>query len=255
MSRITAQHLIFSKARGVFIANRTFARAEKLALSLGEAWPLELDDALERIHEFDICIIAASGNNFIIQKQHFKDYLKKRYGKLSVMVDISVPRKIDPTISELDNLFLFNVDDLDFVMEKNRKKRKQAASIAEKIIESEVQDYMFTCKQKENLANVGKFHSWVKNVVDYEVSRYIKEIHKGKKVGFHVISDAVAKKLVSYTAFLAKNNVKMENEENSVGDLLEILFKLSNQPLLPENIQKEDNILKFPIKNKINEIK
>lgn len=252
MSRITAQHLIFSKAKSIFIANRTFARAEKLALDLGEAWPLELDDAIQRIHEFDICISAASGNDFIVQKLHFKDYSKKRHGKLSVMVDISVPRKIDPAVSEIDNLFLFNVDDLDSVMEKNRETRKSAALLAEKIIESEVQDYIFTCKQKENLANVGKLHSWVKNVVDYEVSRYIRDINNGKKIEQYVISDAVAKKLVSYAAFLAKNNVKIENEENSVGDLLEFLFKLSEQPLLPENIQKEDNIFKFPIKNKIN---
>jgi glutamyl-tRNA reductase len=252
MSRITAQHLIFSKARSIFIANRTFARAEKLALDLGEAWPLELDDAIQRIHEFDICISAASGNDFIIQKSHLKDYPKKRHGKLSVMVDISVPRKIDPAVAELDNLFLFNVDDLDSVMEKNRETRKSAALLAEKIIEAEVQDYIFTCKQKENLANVGRLHSWVKNVVDYEVSRYIRDINNGKKIEQHVVSDAVAKKLVSYAASLAKNNVKVDNDEYSVGDLLEFLFKLSEQPLLPENVQKEDNVFKFPIKNKIN---
>jgi glutamyl-tRNA reductase len=252
MSRITAQHLIFSKARSIFIANRTFARAEKLALDLGEAWPLELDDAIQRIHEFDICISAASGNDFIIQKSHLKDYSKKRLGKLSVMVDISVPRKIDPSISDLDNLFLFNVDDLDSVMEKNRESRKNAALLAEKIIEAEVQDYIFTSKQKENLANVGRLHSWVKNVVDYEVSRYIRDINNGKKIDQHVVSDAVAKKLVSYVAFLAKNNVKVENDENSVGDLLEFLFKLSEQPLLPENILKEENVFKLPINNKIN---
>ncbi len=252
MSRITAKHLIFSKARSIFIANRTFARAEKLALDLGEAWPLELDDAIQRIHEFDICISAASGNDFIIQKSHLKDYPKKRHGKLSVMVDISVPRKIDPAVSTFDNLFLFNVDDLDSVMEKNRESRKNAALLAEKIIEAEVQDYIFTSKQKENLANVGRLHSWVKNVVDYELSRYIRDINNGKKIDQHVVSDAVAKKLVSYAAFLAKNNVKVENDENSVGDLLEFLFKLSEQPLLPENIQKEDNVFKLPIKNKIN---
>lgn len=252
MSRITAQHLLFSKAKSLFIANRTFAKAEQLALELGQAWPLELEDALQRIHEFDICISAASGSQFIIQKMHMKDYSKKRYGKLSVMVDISVPRKIDPDISELDNLFLFNVDDLDLVMEKNRETRKSAALLAEKIIESEVQDYLITARQKENLANVGRLHSWVKNVVDYEVTRYLRDIHNGKKIDPNVISDAVAKKLVSYAAYLAKNNIKVENDESSVGDLLEFLFKLSEQPLLPENIQKEDNVFKLPTKNKMN---
>lgn len=252
MSRITAQHLLFSKAKSLFIANRTFAKAEKLALELGQAWPLELEDAVQRIHEFDICIAAASGNQYLIQKNHMKEYSKKRYGKLSVMVDISVPRKIDPDISSLDNLFLFNVDDLDLVMEKNRESRKTAALLAEKIIEFEVQDYLITTKQKENLANVGRLHSWVKNVVDYEVTRYIRDINNGKKIDSNVISDAVAKKLVSYAAYLAKNNIKIETEESTVGDLLEFLFHLSEQPLLPENIQKEDNVFKFPIKNKMN---
>ena len=49
--------------------------------------------------------------------------------------------------------------------------------------------------------------------------------------------------------FYKKNNMKIENEENTVGDLLEFLFNLSEQPLLPENIQKEDNLFKLPLKN------
>ena len=253
MSRITAQHLLFSKAKNLFIANRTFAKAEKLALELGQAWPVELDDAIQRIHEFDICISAASGNHYLIQKAHMKDYSKKRNGKLSVIVDISVPRKIDPLISDLDNLFLFNVDDLDHVMEKNRESRKSAALLAEKIIENEVHEYLITTKLKENLANVGRFHSWVKNVVDYEVTRLLRNINNGKKIDPNVISDAVAKKLVSHVAYLAKNNIRVENEETSVSDLLEFLFKLSEQSLLPENVKKVDhNVFNLPTKNKMN---
>lgn len=61
----------------------------------------------------------------------------------------------------------------------------------------------------------------------------------------------MAKKLVSHVAFLARNNVKSENDEDSVGELLEFLFNLSNQPLLPENIQKDENVFKFPIKNRL----
>lgn len=251
ISRITAQHLIFSKAKSLYIANRTFAHAEKLALDLGDAWPIELDDAIERIHEFDICISAVSGNDFIIRKSHLKNYSKKRHGKLSVIVDISVPRKIDPSISDFDNLFLFNIDNLESVLEKNREARKNAALKAEKIIEAEIQDYILICKQKENLANVGRFHSWVKHVVDYEMSRYVRDIKNGKKIDQNVVSDAVAKKLVSNAAFLAKNNIKIEAEESSVGDILEFLFNLSKQPLLPENAHKEGNIFKFPIKNKV----
>lgn len=251
MARITAQHLLFSQAKSIFIANRTFMNAEKLALDLGQAWPLELDLALNKISDFDICIAAAGGSQFLLEKIHFKDYSKKRYGKLSVLVDISVPRKIDPQIAEIENLFLFNVDDLDSVMEKNRESRKVAANVAEKIIENELQDYLFTEIQKQNLANVGKFHSWVKNVVDYELNRYFKEINQGKKIAPKVISDAIAKKLVSSPAVLAKNNNKTNSSDETVGDLLEFLFKLSEQPLLPENIYKEENLLKFPIKNKI----
>lgn len=255
MARITAQHLLFSQAKNVFIANRTFINAEKLAMDLGKAWPLDLESALEKIDEYDICIAAAGGSQYLLEKKHLKKYSKKRYGKLSVMVDISVPRKIEPSISEIENLFLFNVDDLDSVMEKNRESRLLAASHAEKIIENEIQDYIFTEIQKQNLANVGKFHSWVKNVVDYEVNRYLKEINNGKKVTPKIISDAIAKKMVSIPALLAKNNIKIESETETVGDLLEFLFKLSEQPLLPGNFNKDENILKFPLKNKIQENK
>lgn len=252
MARVVAQHLLFFKAKSVFIANRTFQHAEQLALELGNAWPLDLESALNRIHEFDISIAAASGAEFILHTNHLKNYPKKRQGKLSVFVDISIPRKIEPDIAKIENLFLFNIDDLDSIMEKNRASRKSAALLAEQMIHAEVQEYLFICKQKENLANVGRLHSWIKNVVDYELSRSLRDLQKGKEIDSQVVSDAVAKRLVSIAAHLAKNNIKTPNQEHSVGELLEFLFRLSEQPLLPEKNLKENNVLKFPSKHKIN---
>jgi glutamyl-tRNA reductase len=252
MARITAQHFLFSGAKHLFIANRNIVRAQRLAQDLGKVLPLDLQDVLCRIWDFDICIAAASGNEYLLHKSHLQDYAKKRNGNLSVMVDISVPRKIDPLVSEIESLFLFNVDDLDSVMEKNRQDRKAAAAQAEKIIEAEVQAYLFACHQKENLMNVGRFHSWVKAVVEHEIHRVFYDLNRGKKINKNAVCEAVAKKMVSHAAFLAKNNMRPLNGDNcSVADLLEFLFCLSRQPLsFRKKFYKEENVLPFSFDKK-----
>jgi glutamyl-tRNA reductase len=248
MAKVTAQYLLSSKIKHLVIANRTVPNARKLLEELNhpscEIMPLE--KAIFNIHDFDICIFAASGNQMLLTPKHLTRYSKKRSGNLSVMVDISVPRKVDPNVSQIENLFLFNVDDLNPIMEQNRLLRKIAASRAEVLIESEVSAFLALCEQKENLTCVGKFHSWLTNVINIETERYLKQLSAGKKETHKIIADAVAKKIISHAAQLAKTNSKPELVENSVGDLLEFLFNISNQPLLPENQKANSNVIELP---------
>lgn len=252
MAKITAQYLISHEIKGLTIANRTFSNAQKLSQALPhpQCFPMNLDQAITNIHDFDICLFAASGNQFLLEPKHVLKYTKKRGGNLSVMVDISVPRKVDPALANIENLFLFNVDDLNPIVEQNRSLRKMAAAQAEMIIESEVSAFVALCEQKENLASVGKFHSWLTNVVQLETERYLKQFSYGKKENPKVIADAVAKKIVSHAAQLAKANAKPDFTEYSVGELLEFLFNTSNQPLLPENQNKSNNVI--PLKRNVN---
>ncbi len=249
MAKLIAKNFQTYQVKSLFIANRTFGKAEKLASELGFAFPLELSQALQQIHEYDICVVAASGNNFIITKDILKNYEKKRKGSLSVFIDVSVPRKITPEANNMDNVFLFYIDDLDSIMEQNRSLRKKSAKEAELIIAREVQAYTALCEQKENLQNVAKMHNWLRQIINYEVERYLYDVARGKSTNPNIIADAVAKRVVSHTALLSRDNLKLDKPENSVGEMLEFLFNLSSQSLLEFTKDKQkENVIPLKIK-------
>lgn len=256
MARITSQYLLSHRITDLAIANRSFGRAQDLAKDLNPSvcYAIDLQRAIETIHEFDVCFFAVAGNHTLLTPLDLAHYPKKRAGNLSVMVDMSVPRKVDPALSKIENLFLFNVDDLNPIVEQNRAFRKAAALQAERILDSEINAFHALQEQKENLSSVGKLHSWLTNVVNLETDRYLKK-HGIRSEDHHVIADAVAKKIISHAASLAKNNQKMENPDASVGEMIDFLFDVSQQPLLPENQKKEHNVIAFSNSDRLRKVK
>ena len=251
MAKIIAKNVAAQGVKSLYVANRTFEKVKKLSFEFDFIIPLNLSHALEQIHEYDICIVAASGNNFIITNDTLKNFRKKRKGNLSVFIDVSVPRKITPEAHEIDDLFLFYVDDLDRLMEKNRNIRKKSAKEAEHIIELEVQSYEAFNKQKENLSHVAKMHRWMKKTIDYEVNRYLYNLSLGKNIDPSVIANAVTKRIISHAALMSRTNKKLEYPAASVGDMLEFLFNLSSQNELEfKKKSHANNIVKIASKQK-----
>jgi glutamyl-tRNA reductase len=154
---------------------------------------------------------------------------RRRSGLPAVVVDISVPRNVDPELGKLKNIFVFDIDDLDKVMESSRQARKTAAAAAEKLIVDELAEFTSQQRQRENLVNIGKFHAWVRQVVIREITKSQKNSPQLDETQIGITADAVAKKLVSHPAFLARADLRIENEANSVGDVLQLLFKLSSE--------------------------
>jgi|GEM_PF-661769 len=227
MARITTQHLRACGAENLTIANRTLSRSQKLAEQIEHSQALLLETALTRLHEFDIIIAATSAQGFIVHKKHLETLLKRRSGVPIVIVDISVPRNVDPELGKLKNLFLFDVDDLDKVMESSRQARRKAAQEAEEIISAEVSEFLSQRRQRENLINVGRFHSLVRNVVEAEIKKSLSKSQSLDESQITITANAVAKKLVAQTAQLARADVRIDSEQDTIGQALGLLFNLS----------------------------
>ncbi len=228
MGRLAAQHLVSKGISGLTIANRTLEKASNIAVKLGPtAQSLPIEKALSNLGSYDIVIVATSSQGFVLEPKHLKNHAKARAGRTAVVVDISVPRNVDPALSQIESVFLFDIDDLDKIMHNNRLARMDAATEAEFIVQSEVEDFIAARKKRKELASVGKFHSWIQGLVAQEVEKSL----RGGKVDSKTIADAVAKKIVSSPALKAKSEFQVEENE-TVGGLLEKLFRLSEQPLL-----------------------
>ncbi len=137
MAELAAQHLKTNGIKELVVANRTLERAVDLAKTLdGRAISLqELDDALI---ETDIVISSTGAPNIIIEKEQVKKIMRPRRHRLLFFIDIAVPRDIDPRVNDIDNVYLFDIDELKEVVEENKAERQKEAVKAERIIESEV---------------------------------------------------------------------------------------------------------------------
>lgn len=137
MGELAAKNLHGSGVKQVTVMNRTFEKAEQLAAQFrGQAKPInELSSVLEKA---DILISSTGANDYVLTKQHLEAAHKKRKGLPLFLVDIAVPRDLDPAIDELDSVFLYDIDDLQGIVDANLEARKEAAEAIEVMIEGEI---------------------------------------------------------------------------------------------------------------------
>lgn len=140
MSELTAKHLSGAGAEEVLVANRTFARAQELA-SKFSGTPCSMQEAMQRLEEVDILISSTGAEGYVITSSQVAQSMKQRPDRPLFMIDIAVPRDIDPAISELQNVFLYDIDDLEGIVESNMEMRRGEAMKIEDMIEEEISSF------------------------------------------------------------------------------------------------------------------
>jgi glutamyl-tRNA reductase len=134
---IAAKHLREKGISRLALTNRTFERAEKLAKELNTA-VFPFDNFKEHLHKFDIIISATGSQDFILTKSDILHSMTKRNFEPVVIADIAVPRDIDPSCREIENVFYNDIDSLKIIVEQNLQRRRNEIPKVEKIISQEV---------------------------------------------------------------------------------------------------------------------
>jgi glutamyl-tRNA reductase len=152
-AELTAENLLKKKIKRLFISNRTKERADEMLVKLKnilrfEGETIAFEDISNRLHEVDIIISSTGSSDFIIKYDDFKKIYKKRSDSPMLIIDIAVPRDIDPDIKKFGNVFLKNIDDLKAIVDSNFEKRKEIIPLVEEIIRQEAVN----------------FHSWFNNL-------------------------------------------------------------------------------------------
>ncbi|HDY88671.1 MAG TPA: glutamyl-tRNA reductase, partial [bacterium] len=141
MAELAARHLINNGVKDVYVTNRTIARAEELATEFnGKVIPFE--SFIQELQHTDIVICSTGAPHYILMKDHVHQTMKARKQKSVFIIDISVPRNIDPEINDLDNVYLYDVDNLQGVIETNIQERAKEAEKAEKIVNEEIGSFL-----------------------------------------------------------------------------------------------------------------
>ncbi len=141
MAELAARHLINNGVKKVFVTNRTAARAEELAAEFhGKAIPFE--NFTRELLYTDIIICSTGASCYILKKEQMHRIMKERKQKPMFIIDISVPRNIDPLINDLDNVYLYDIDNLQGIIETNINERAKEAEKAEKIVDEEIDSFL-----------------------------------------------------------------------------------------------------------------
>ncbi|MEE8574592.1 MAG: glutamyl-tRNA reductase, partial [Thermodesulfobacteriota bacterium] len=166
-AELAARHLLSSGVREIMITNRTYEKAVNLARDFSGT-AIMLREFPHFIKDADIVIASTAAPKFIIKPDMIKEVLKERRHKPMFFIDISVPRNIDPSVNNLDGAYVYDVDDLQGVVDANLKERSKEAGEAEEIVVEEI----------------GNFYRWVKalNVVPTIIAlrQMCDEIRKGE---------------------------------------------------------------------------
>jgi glutamyl-tRNA reductase len=148
MSEAAARHLRRCGASRILVTNRTQERALEMARVFdGEVVPYT--SFVAALPQVDIVIASSAAPHFILAKDQMKKVIEARRNRPVFLIDIAVPRNIDPAVNELDNVFLYDIDDLQRVVTGNLQHRQEIAGQAELIIEEEVEQMIARLKTRE----------------------------------------------------------------------------------------------------------
>lgn len=211
---LVAQHLKAQGVRNEAFANRSLARAQQLAQSM-EGNAMSLPDMQENLADYDIIISAVASPEPILEAAQVGLALKKRKRHPVFMLDLGIPRNIDKAVGEHEDVYLYNLDDLQQVVEQNIGHRQQESLLAETIIDRQSHEYM-NWLQAETAVDVLKTMRCKAQAVEEEaVEKALKELKSGQdpeKV-IKCLAHRMRRKLLHYPSIRLKEAGKKQDDE------------------------------------------
>ncbi|HEX5884846.1 MAG TPA: glutamyl-tRNA reductase [Pyrinomonadaceae bacterium] len=175
MAELSARHLVNAGVSRVIIANRTEETARKIADEFG-AMIVSLEHLDRFLAEADMVICSTGAPTFVLTEEQTRKALERRRNRPTCMIDISVPRNIDPAVGNVPNVFLFDIDDLESVISSNIREREREAERAELIVQSEVMQFQQTLRLMDAGPTIGALREKLQDVARAELARQRKKL-------------------------------------------------------------------------------
>ena len=207
---LVARHLRDKQISSITVANRTLSRAQELAADFS-ADAILLSDIHDYLPHADIVISSTASQLPVLGKGAVESALKKRKHKPIFMVDIAVPRDIEPEVETLDDVYLYTVDDLQEVIQDNLRARQSAADLAQGIIDQEADSWS---RQQRSLAvvdTIRAFRDSVEKIRDEEVGKALQSLQRGQDS--ESVIETLARNLTNKLMHKPTTKLKQASEE------------------------------------------
>jgi glutamyl-tRNA reductase len=225
MIELCATHFAAQGPARITVANRTLERAEALAHRFS-ARAIELRELAAQLHEHDIVVSCTASSLPILGKGMVERALKARRRLPMFMVDLAVPRDIEPEVGELDDVFLYTVDDLKGIVQGNLDARRSAVEQAEAIIDTQVGQFMHWMQVRQSVPLIRALRDKAEDARRYEVERALRLLAKGDdpKQVLETLSQGLTNKLMH--APTQALNEATGDERRTLAETLARLFRI-----------------------------
>ncbi|RWX48664.1 glutamyl-tRNA reductase [Candidatus Electrothrix marina] len=230
MAELAAEHLVGQGIQEVVVANRTLERAMKLAARFkGRA--VGLDEVVEQLLDVDILISSTGAEGLVLFKKDIASLMPRRRNRPLFFIDIAVPRDLDPKINTLENVYLYDIDDLNNVVEMNREQRDKEAIKARRIVEEETLKFQRWLDGMEVTPTIVDLRAVAESICQAELAKTLPRLNgissKERKYIERMASSIVGKMLHHPVQYLKTDHSCVDQAERIMQ--VRTLFQLNEQ--------------------------
>jgi len=228
MGELTAEHLHQQEVRQVFVANRSHERAQELAQRF-KGHAIHFDKVEQHLAECDIVVASTAAPHYVIEVEHVERALHARRGRNLFLIDLSVPRNIDPAITRLDGAYLYNVDDLQNVADANMELRHEKAVEAEEIVMREVEAFRKRLISQDAVPTIVELQIRLEEIRVTEMEKTLRKmgpISAEQRQAIETLTTQMINKILHYPILQLKDGSEEPQERESLRRTIRKIFGL-----------------------------
>ncbi len=228
MGELTAEHLHKQEVKQVFVANRSHQRAVELA-SRFDGQAVQFDALDEHLAACDIVIASTAAPHFVIEPVQVERALHARRRRNLFLIDLSVPRNINPSITDIDGAYLYNVDDLQNVADANLELRQQKATEAEQIVAREVEAFGRRLIAQDAVPTIVELQKRLEDIRAGELEKCLRKlgpITAEQRGAIEMLTTQMVNKILHYPILQLKDSSEEPHERESLRRTIRKIFGL-----------------------------
>lgn len=229
MAELAAEHLVGQGVRKVVVANRTLSRAVDLAKRFNGV-AVTLEEITTQLENVDIIISSTGATEVVISKEDVRPIMRSRRNKPLFFIDIAVPRDLDPELIDLENVFLYDIDDLTNVVEMNKSEREKEAVKATRIVDEEALKFHRWREGMSITPTIMAMRKKVEDICVTELERTLKRIDglsEAEQKSLEKMATSIAAKVIHDPLMYLKNTDCGRSNDSKIYHLRNI-FRLEN---------------------------
>ncbi|MBV8052431.1 MAG: glutamyl-tRNA reductase [Acidobacteriaceae bacterium] len=227
MTELAARHLLAHGAASIFVANRTYDRAIRLAQKFnGQA--IEFGRLYETCDRADIVITSTGAPHAIFRREHGELFLSRRKNRPMFFIDIAVPRDVDPEMNKVDGIFVYDIDDLQQAVASHVADRKKEAERADDIIDTEVERFQARIQTLDVVPTIVSLQDHLETIRQAEIDRVrgrLGAISPEQELAIETLTRGIVNKIM-HTPISALKTAARDSEATTVVELVRRLFNL-----------------------------